>query len=128
MIGHGENVSLRTYTVQDGSITEYAIDKLFSVTALSNRAVYVYLNDIQLTLGSDYTFSTTDDSIDISATLTAGDIIKIKDYEDTTGSFIPPTPTKLGLYPKYTPQKYTDTTNLTDTEVIRFSRNNVNFF
>ena len=119
MIGHGENYSLRTYTVADSSVTEYAIDSLFSTTTISNRAVYVYLNDVQLLLGTDYTFSTTDDSIDITATLTAGDILKIKDYSDTTGSYIPPTPTKLGMYPKYKPEKFTDTTYITDTEVIR---------
>ena len=79
----------------------------------------MYLNDVQLLLGTDYTFSTTDDSIDITATLTAGDILKIKDYSATTGSYIPPTPTKLGMYPKYKPEKFTDTTYITDTEVIR---------
>ena len=48
-----------------------------------------------------------------------GDKIVIKDYADTTGSFLPPSPTKLGMYPKFTPEKFTDTTFITDTEVIR---------
>ena len=119
MVGHGENVSVRTYTVQDSSVTEYAIDSIFSTTTLSNRALYVYLNDVQLVLNSDYTVSTTDDSINISATLAADDVIKIKDYEDTTGSFVPPTPTKLGMYPKFKPETYTDNTYITPTSVIR---------
>ena len=29
------------------------------------------------------------------------------------------TPTKLGMYPKFTPEKFTDTTYITDTSVIR---------
>ena len=119
MIGVGENYSLRTYTVPDPSETEYAIDSLHTMTATNNRAVYVYKNDVQLILGTDYTVSTTDDSINIISTLVTGDIIKIRDYSDTTGSYIPPTPTKLGLYPKFTPEKFTDTTYITDTEVIR---------
>ena len=119
MVGYGENVSVRNYTVQDSSITEYAIDSIFSTTTLSNRALYVYVNDVQLILNSDYTVSTTDDSINITSTLAAGDKIKIKDYEDTTGSYIPPTPTKLGMYPKFTPQTFTDNTYLTSTTVIR---------
>jgi hypothetical protein len=118
-IGHGENVSVRSITVLGASQTEYAIDSQFDITTPSNRAVYVYLNAVQLLVGADYTFSTIDDSINITATLAEGDIIKIKDYSDTTGSYLPQTPTKLGMYPKFTPEKFTDTTYITDTSVIR---------
>jgi len=119
MVGWGQNVSTRTYTVQGASQTEYALDSQHSITTLSNRAVYVYLNDIQLILGTDYTFSTTDDSITISKTLAAGDTIVIKDYPDTTGSYMPPSPTKLGMYPKFKPEAFTDDTYTTNTAVIR---------
>jgi hypothetical protein len=80
--------------------------------------VYVYLNDVQLIRDTDYTFSTTDDSITVLTTLVAGNIIKIKDYADTTGSFIPPTPTKLGMYPKFKPELVSDNTYRTATNVI----------
>ena len=119
MVGYGENVSTRNYTVMGSSQTEYALDSQHEITKLSNRAVYVYLNDIQLLLGTDYTFSTTDDSINISKALVEGDKIVIKDYADTTGSYMPPSPSKLAMYPKFTPEKFTDTTYITDTEVIR---------
>jgi len=119
MIGWGENVSTRTYTVVDQTQTEYAIDSQHSITTTSNRAVYIYLNGVQLTLGTDYTFSTVDDSIKILATLAEGDVVKIKDYTDTTGSYMPPSPTKLGMYPKFQPESFTDTTYITDTAVIR---------
>jgi hypothetical protein len=46
------------------------------------------------------------------------DVIKIKDYSDTTGSFIPPTPTKLGMYPKFKPELVTDNTYRTSKSVI----------
>ena len=58
-------------------------------------------------------------SVNISATLAEGDKVVIKDYEDTAGSYLPPSPTKLGMYPKYKPETFTDTTFLTDTTVIR---------
>ena len=119
MIGYGENVSKRSYTVMGATQTEYALDSQHTITKTSNRAVYVYLNDVQLLLGTDYTFSTVDDSVVISKALVEGDKIVIKDYEDTTGSYMPPSPTKLGMYPKYTPEIYTDTTYLTNTSVIR---------
>jgi len=118
MIGHGEAKTLRTFTVADANDTDYAIDSQFSSTTLSNRAVYVYVNDVQLVLDHDYMFSTTDDTISISKTLAVGDIIKIYDYSNTTGSFIPPTPSKLGIYPKTKPEKVTDDTYITNTDVI----------
>jgi hypothetical protein len=119
MIGLGENVSTRSYTVMGASQTDYALDSQHDITTPSNRAVYVYLNDVQLLLGTEYTFSTTDDSVTISKTLAEGDTITIKDYTDTTGSYMPPSPTKLGMYPKFTPGTFTDTTYITDTAMIR---------
>jgi len=119
MVGWGENASTRSYTVMGSSQTDYALDSQHNITTLSNRAVYVYLNGVQLLLGTDYTFSTTDDSVNISKTLAEGDKIVIKDYTDTTGSYMPPSPTKLGMYTKFTPETFTDTTYITDTAVIR---------
>ena len=42
--------------------------------------------------------------------LVAGQKVKIVEYETTDGCWIPPTPTKLGLYPKYEPEIYLDDT------------------
>jgi hypothetical protein len=119
MIGWGENVSTRSYTVQGSSQTEYALDSQHDVTTPSNRAVYVYLNGTQLLLGTDYTFSTTDDSVNITKALVEGDKVVIKDYIDTTGSYMPPSPTKLGMYPKFKPESFTDDTYITSQTVIR---------
>ena len=118
MVGYGENVSVRTYTVQDVDETEYAIDSQFDVTTTSNRAVYVYINDVLLIRDIDYTFNTTDDSVNIITTLEIGDTIVIKDYADTTASFIPLTPTKMGIYPKFKPEIVIDDTYRTATRVV----------
>ena len=83
MVGWGENVSVRSYTVPDPDETEYAIDSKHDITTLSNRAVYVYVNDVLLTLGTDYTFSTIDDSVNITKALVIDDKIKIKLHQDT---------------------------------------------
>ena len=119
MIGWGENVSIRNYTVLGSLQTDYALDLQHDITTASNRAVYVYVNDVQLILGTEYTFSTIDDSVTITATLAAGDKVTIKDYADTTGSYMPTSPTKLGMYPTFKPESFTDTTYITDTAVIR---------
>ena len=118
MIGHGESVTTREYTVMDSSQTEYTLEKQFGLNDLSYRAVYVYLNDVQLIHGYDYKFSTTDDSVEITKSLAAGDKIKIKDYGNTVGSFIPSTPTKLGMYPKFMPEKVEDNTYRTPQNII----------
>ena len=118
MIGHGENVSIRSYTIQDEAEVKYAIDSQYDITKANNRAVYVYLNNTLLLRDIDYSFSTTEDSITVSTTLTVGDKLVIKDYADTTGSFIPPTPTKLGMYPKFRPEIVSDNTYRTATNVI----------
>ena len=47
------------------------------------------------------------------------DIVEIIDYANTDGSFIPPTPTKMGMYPKFKPEIYLDNTFVTPVNVIQ---------
>lgn len=116
MIGYGNNNIVRTYTVTDSRNKNYSITSIFDNTVLSNRSVLVYLNNNLLTLDTDYTFEKFDLSILVSANIVKGDVIVIKDYISTDGSYIPPTPTKLGLYPKYVPSIFIDRTYI-DTPV-----------
>ena len=119
MVGWGQNVSTRTYTVQGTSQKEFALNSQHSLTTLSNRAVYIYKNDVQLVHGSEYTLSTTDDSFTLLGSVAIGDVIKVKDYSDTTGSHMPPSPTKMGMYPKFKPESFTDDTYVTSQTMIR---------
>ena len=71
----------------------------------------MYVNDVQICNGTDYKFVGVEDSanftgIEMMATLAVNDIIKIEEYTTTDGSFIPPTPAKLGLAPAYKPEIY----------------------
>jgi hypothetical protein len=109
MLGYGADKIVRTWTVSDSRNTVYPITSDFNPTVLSNRSVLVYLNDQQLLLGQDYEF-TADSSVRFLIELNKDDTIVIDDYTDTTGSYIPTTPTKLGLYPKFTPSIYFDNT------------------
>jgi len=117
MIGFG-GAKLLEYTVLDNRNRYYALSKVFNIRQLTKKAVYVYLNDAQLTYGTDYTF-TENGFIDITAANENGDVIKIYEYENTEGSFLPPTPTKLGMYPAYEPELQTDNSYSTTTKVIR---------
>lgn len=101
-----------TYVVEDLTISEYPLTTAFDNNVLSTQAVSVYVNGEQLLYERDYTFTTTG-YVSISKTLVEGDNIAIYEYDSTDGSYIPSTPTKLGLWPKYEPKIYRDTSLLT---------------
>jgi len=98
-----------SYTVEDVDFTFFGLSETFVLTEQTRKAVQVYQNGLQLTYGKDYTFNA-DGFCVITATKELDDLIEIYEYETTNGSFVPPTPTKLGLYPKYEPVLYTDNT------------------
>ena len=77
-------------------------------------------NNVQLIKGRDYTFDQTKPAITISnnVTLEVDYRITIVEYNDTDGNYIPETPTKLGLYPKFTPEIVEDDTYRTTINVI----------
>ena len=110
MIAYGTDKTVRTWTVTDARNVVYPITTDFDPTALSLRSVLVYLNGTQLLIGRDYLFEVNDSSVRLLTSLSRGDVIEVCDYYSTVGSFVPVTPSKLGLYPKYLPMKYSDTT------------------
>lgn len=114
MIGYGTNKVTRTYTVTDRRNVVYPLRSPFSMNDLSTRSVLIYLNNSQLLYEKDYVFGENDSNVVIIAPLAKNDILTIVDYVDTTGSYIPPTPSKLGIYPKYEPYMYLDTSYASD--------------
>ena len=100
------------YTVLDGRIKTYPLTNAFDLDTLSFKSVLVYLNSEQLLYKKDYTFDDQGFAV-IRADINEDDIISIYEYENTNGSFIPPTPTKLGIWPKYEPKIYLDTSLVT---------------
>ena len=110
MVAYGQDTTTRTWTVTSTRNTVYPISSDFNLTSLSLRSVLVYLNGNQLINGRDYIFISNDSSIEFLVTLNVGDAIEVKDYYSTEGCYVPPTPTKLGLYPKYVPEIYVDDT------------------
>ena len=106
------------FTVLDADTKIYSLHEQFDLTKLSNTSVNIYLNGEQLLHGRDYVFGT-DVFFQILVNLVEGDEIEVYEYSSTDGSFCPPTPTKLGLYPKFEPAIYVDTSYLEPTTVIR---------
>jgi hypothetical protein len=103
MIPTGVTVASNTYTV--GFVTGNTFDtvQVYNYTSANYLGLLVYKNNRLLTRGVDYTVATDGPRITITGSLVSGDKITINEYADTYGSFVPNTPTKLGLYPAYQP-------------------------
>tara|TARA_R110000851_G_scaffold76814_3_gene169042 strand:+ start:16317 stop:31109 length:14793 start_codon:yes stop_codon:yes gene_type:complete len=106
------------FTVYDTQNNFFSLSEVYSLSSLSSKAVLVYQNGVQLIHNKDYTFNT-DGFVVITATKVKDDLIEIYEFENTDGCYVPPTPTKLGLYPSYYPAIIDDTTYQTTTRVIQ---------
>jgi hypothetical protein len=106
------------YTVVDPRVEFYALGLIFDDVIIGELAVLVYLNGTQLVKGQDYIFDTSGFCV-ITAEKAEGDLIEIYEYDLTDGSYVPPTPTKLGLYPSYRPALLSDTTYREPVNVIQ---------
>lgn len=118
MLGVGAFTSI-DYVVEDEGIKTFALSEKFDLTSSSRRAVYVYYNDRQLLNGYEYVFNNSFGFVQLLIDLAEGDKIQIREYTSTVYCFVPPTPTKLGLYKKYKPQKFIDDTYNVPTMVIQ---------
>lgn len=121
MVPYGTLRTVVNYTVFNSLVRSYEISNVFADQIISNQAVLVYLNNVQLIKDVDYVFESTRPAITFnqSVELTTDDIIFIYEFPNTDGNYIPETPTKLGLYPKYVPQIFTDNTYRTPITVIQ---------
>ena len=123
MVPYGASITTHL-TVVDYRIKTYPLTSVFTLDKLSNQAVGVYhtTNAIktQLIYGQDYTFNSQGFIVitDI-VVLTNGDTITTVEYDSTDGSFVPPTPTKLGIWPAFVPKIYLDTTLASPQNVIQ---------
>ena len=115
MLAYGNDKTVLKYTVTDASVVFYPMTTAFNLESTNDSAIYVYVNDVQLTHGTDYEFVGLSDSanfngIEIKSSLSVNDVIKIEEHVITTASFLPPTPAKLGLAPAYEPTLSFDNT------------------
>ena len=117
-----------TYTLNNGlDVSIYPLTQIYNFSSANYNGVLVYLYRIvdgvtvekQLTTGVDYIISTTTPSLSIVVPLQDQDLITIKEYNQTYGSYVPNTPTKLGLYPSFQPGVVLDTDYLVPTYFIR---------
>lgn len=119
MIPNKASYITNIYTLQNDTLeTAYPLSKVYDFTSANYDGVLVYIettvNNVkvvkQLYKDIDYTISTDSPALTITKSLVKGDKVIIKEYNQTYGSFVPNTPTKLGLYPLSIPAVILDTT------------------
>ena len=104
------------YTVLDSGNPYYPLTNAFNLNKLTSKSVLIYKNGTQLIYENEYTF--TEEGFVYIYSVEIDDKIEIHEYETTDGCFVPPTPSKLGLYPLYEPKIYIDNTYSTPTKVV----------
>lgn len=120
MVPYGSNNTVITYTVEDSDRVGYEISTIFKDTAPRNQALLVYVDGVQLVKFRDYNISTDRPAIlfDTDYRPAVGSVISIIEYADTDGSWIPETPTKMGMYPAFIPEIVNDDTYRQPVDVI----------
>lgn len=96
------------YTVTPVSTNVFNTQQTYNFTSANYLGVLVYLNNVLLVRGTQYVVSPDSPNLEILVTLNIGDVVTIREYNNTTGTFVPNTPSKMGLYPKYVPQIFLD--------------------
>lgn len=110
MIAGGNNYIKNTYTVQDTTYRNYSLVNNFSKKSSSYNAVLVYLNGKLLVRDLDYSIGSVNIFLSPNLKISRLDQIDIYEYASTLGCNVPPTPSKLGLYPAFKPQIIIDNT------------------
>jgi hypothetical protein len=104
MIPTGSVYTQTNYTVSLITTNVFDTTQVYNYTSANYLGLNVFKNNVLLTRGFDYTVATDGPRITVLTTLAVGDIISIQEYSATYGSFVPNTPTKVGLYPAYRPE------------------------
>ena len=116
----------KTYTFKSGlSSSVYPLANAYDFTYANYQSVLVYLTriidgnirTIQLIKDTDYVI--TESLLTVTKDLIPNDVLKVVEYEQTYGSYVPNTPTKMGLYPKFIPEVIYDTSYITPTYFIK---------
>jgi len=104
MIPQGVTSYSNTYTV--GLTTRPTFDtvQVYNYKSANYLGLCIYLNNQILIRGKDYVVATDGPRVTLTVTLNIGDTVIINEYSATYGSFIPNTPSKMGLYPAWQPE------------------------
>ena len=119
MIPAGETYTETETTYSVISTPVFDLRQTYDFTQSNFRALLIFVNGRLLTRGLEYNTGIGSPTVTITVPLQVGDRIVIREYDTTFGSFVPNTPTKMGLFPAYVPEIYLDRSYVTPRLVIR---------
>ena len=119
MVPAGETYTENVYTVTPISTSTFDTTTVYDFTSSNFKGLLVYLNGTLLTKGYEYTVGVNAPTITITVALSVGDVVTIREYATTYGTFVPNTPTKMGLYPAFKPAIFLDPNTVNPTMVIQ---------
>ena len=128
MLPHGGGYTESVTVVNYITTQTFNLNATYTYTSANYLGLSVYLTtnpntSLELTTllihGVDYVVSSEGPTLTINDKLEVGDIVTIREYSNTAGSFVPNTPSKMGLYNKYIPSIYVDTKYINPTTVIQ---------
>jgi hypothetical protein len=119
---------INTYSFNSNNdVTRYPLSRVYNFDTANYDGVLVYLNrtingnvvQTQLLKNVDYTISNNSPTVTVTIALVPGDKVVVKEYNQTYGSYVPYTPTKLGLYPLSEPSVVLDSNFIVPTYFIK---------
>jgi hypothetical protein len=121
MLPTGAVYTETVYPITPITVPEFNTSQTYDYTSANFQGLSVYLTrNSQMSLlvrGQDYVVSADSPRITVTTPLQVGDTITLREYSNTAGNFVPNTPSKMGLYPKYVPQIFVDP-NYTEPQVV----------
>ena len=119
MIPCGSVYTENSFTVTSISTNTFDTTQSYNFNSSNYLGLLVYLNNKLLLLNYDYIIVDDVPSVTVIHALVPGDVITIQEFTSTYGSYVPNTPTKMGLYPAYQPEVYIDYSYVEARTVIR---------
>lgn len=118
-----------TYTITPITTNVFDTELTYDFTSANFQGLLVYLTrtgpeqgqsiTTLLSRHTDYVVSTDGPTLAVTVPLVVGDVVTLREYQNTAGNFCPNTPSKMGLYPKYLPRIFVDTNYINPTPVIQ---------
>ena len=110
MLPVGINYTTTTTVVNPITTATFNTKQTYNFTSSNYLGLLVYVNNVLLLRNTQYVVSTESPKLTILIPLNVGDVVTINEYPNTVGNWCPNTPSKMGLYPKWTPEIYVDDT------------------
>lgn len=120
MLPSGDAYEQTVYQITPVSTNTFDLLYSYDFHTANYTGFLVYRNNVLL-VGDNHEYSYTNGTrkVTVLVDLQVGDVITIREYQNTSGSFVPNTPTKLRMYPAYEPKYFLDDTYVNPTWVIQ---------